>query len=106
MDKDFTIGGIYDAFVGVTWARVGSRYSTFSPSAAVERILLSSYTTVDLRLGARNQDGWTLTLFAKNLTDERGLLGSSHELGAGTSGRYNLTLIRPRAIGLSLAKDF
>ena len=106
LDQDFAISDRYIAFVGGTLVHVGKRYGTFPPSADVERISMPSYTTVDVRVGVRNQDGWTLMLFAKNLTDERGIIGSSHEVGAGTTGNYLLTVIRPRAIGLSLAKDF
>ena len=106
VDQDFAIGNGYTAFVGSTLAHIGKRFGTFAPSEGVLRTSMPSYTTLDLRLGARNRDGWALMLFAKNLTNSDGLIGSSHEVGSGSTGNYVLTVIRPRAIGLSLSKDF
>ena len=106
VDRDFAISDSYTAFFGGSLAHIGKRFGTFAPSEGVLRISMPAYTTLDLRVGVRNQDGWSLMLFGKNLTNSDGLIGSSHETGSGATGNYLLTVIRPRAVGLSLAKDF
>ena len=106
VDKDFAVGNSYTAFVGGSLAHIGKRNGTFAPSEGVLRTAMPSYTTLDIRVGVRNQTGWSLMLFGKNLTNSDGLIGSSHETGGGTTGNYLLTVIRPRAVGLSLARDF
>lgn len=106
VDKDFAVGNSYMAFVGGSLAHIGKRFGTFAPSEGVLRTSMPSYTTLDVRVGVRNRSGWSLMLFGKNLTNSDGLIGSSHETGGGSTGNYLLTVIRPRAVGLSLAKDF
>ena len=63
-----------------------------------------SYTTVDLRAGI-DMGRWTVELFAKNLTDERGINDIVPE-GAYPNGAIGLGVIRPRTIGLSFGARF
>jgi len=84
---------------------IGERHGSFAPFEGAPRIVLPSYTTMDLRAGAR-WNGWTLTAFGNNLGDKRGILSAYSQLAGGTNGVYVLNYIRPRMIGVSVAKDF
>jgi hypothetical protein len=51
---------------------------------------------------------WTLNLFARNVTNERGVLTSRSLLGAQATlnGPYITNFIPPRTIGLSVSRAF
>ena len=97
----------YDAFAGATWSYIGSRVNDFAATAAVvggaivfepnPRVDLGSYNTLDLRAGLQDQR-WTFELYAKNLTDNRGLTFYSN---AGTPNfGGSITIQQPRTIGV------
>jgi len=106
VDKEFALGdSALKGFAGGTLAYVGKRYGNFAARSSLQRPTMPSYTTVDLRVGIR-VDGWTFTLFGKNLADKRGIIGADHEVANGSTGLYVVNVIRPRTFGLSLAKEF
>lgn len=111
LDQEFSINDRYAGFVGGALVYLGDRKSNFGPGPAVAggpvlpRVELPSFTTLDLNAGVRTE-GWTFSVFARNVTDERGLLGGSPEVASGATGRYLLQVTRPRTIGLSVAKEF
>ncbi len=104
-EQNFPLGDSLEGFVGGTFAYLDDRYGSFSPSAEVPRIHVPSYSTVDLRFGVNWQD-WTFSLYGKNLTDERGIIGASNEVASGATGLYLLNIIRPRTFGISVIKEF
>jgi outer membrane receptor protein involved in Fe transport len=104
-DQEFTITDNVDGFIGGTFAYVGSRYEAFPSEAGLPRIEMPSYTALDLRAGVRFSD-WTVSLFARNVTDEFGILGAEPETGDASTGVYLLNIIRPRSFGLSVSKEF
>jgi outer membrane receptor protein involved in Fe transport len=72
------------------------------------QMALPGYTTLDLRAGLEHGP-WTVEAYAKNVTDVR----AYSELGALNSPSYSnyasewaATVLRPRTIGLSLARKF
>jgi outer membrane receptor protein involved in Fe transport len=104
LDQEFPVGA-YTGFVGGTAAYLGERLANFSSSATAPRPVLPAFTTIDLRAGIRNA-GWKLSVYAKNLTDERGILSGRTQVATGATGLYALTVARPRTIGLAVAKEF
>ena len=69
---------------------------TFDPT-------LPDYSLLNLRLGII-RDHWEIALFAKNLTDERALLGLDRERG--TRARVGYLTNQPRTIGVALRFDY
>jgi hypothetical protein len=64
-------------------------------------IPLSSYTLVGLQLGVINGP-WSVTAFARNLTDERAEVSAINS----TQDPHGLLTVRPRTIGLTLTRTF
>jgi iron complex outermembrane recepter protein len=64
-------------------------------------IPLASYALVNLRLGVLN-DRWTVTAFARNLTDKRAQVSAINS----TQDPYGFLTVRPRTIGLSVERQF
>ncbi|MCX7248422.1 MAG: TonB-dependent receptor [Burkholderiales bacterium] len=92
--QEFPLWG-YKGYVGGGATFVGSRLGDFE-NVGVARVDLADYTTMDLQAGLRAKN-WTLSLFAKNLTDVHAYTGSRV-----TGATERLFLIAPRIIGLSL----
>jgi outer membrane receptor protein involved in Fe transport len=90
---EFTVSG------GATVSYVGDRYGDFTDTA--QRQVLPAYTTTDLRTSAKRR-AWTLDLYLNNVTDRRGIIGG----GYGTVNPTYFNFIRPRTIGLSVARTF
>lgn len=106
-DENFRINSQWTGFVGGTVAYVGQRYGDFPSTADSVRPVFPSYTTLDLRTGALTGP-WTVNLFARNVTNERGVLTSRSLLGAVAllNSPYITNFIPPRTVGLSVARDF
>ena len=71
------------------------------PPIVYENIPLSSYTLVNFRLGVINGP-WSVTAFARNLTDKRAqvsAINSSQDPDA-------LLTVRPRTVGLTATRKF
>jgi len=109
-EYDWSIGHGLSAMVGASVAYVGDRYGDFAnilPTATGNeaygsRIKLPSYTTVDLRAGAYNDD-WRLTAYIKNVGNERGVVEATTR--GGTSSPQAIFL-QPRTAGLTLSRSF
>jgi outer membrane receptor protein involved in Fe transport len=103
-DQEFNFSPSWIGSVGGTVAYVDERLGVFRGVAGgvpLPRQVLPAYTRVDLRARLDKGD-WALTLFANNVTDERGML-------QGGSGAFNpaaFQFIRPREIGVSLTRMF
>lgn len=63
------------------------------------RETLPSYWKLDL-FGTLTYDSWVVDVYINNAADERGVLTG----GLGASPRY--TYLRPRTVGLNVAKSF
>ena len=108
-DYEWAAFGDATAYVGGQVAYTGDRPADFSnridpldPTSA--RIEADAYTTVDLRTGV-DWDKWTVQLYAKNLTDERGITDIVAP-GIFPAGAGAIAMIRPRTIGLSVGVRF
>jgi iron complex outermembrane receptor protein len=112
-EYSFAVSGDYEwdvfsdstAYVGGQVAYTGERPADFSTRDANGRIReADAYTTVDLRTGLL-LGNWSVELYGKNLTDERGITDIQPE-GPFPNGAVGLAVTRPRTIGLSIGARF
>lgn len=89
--------------VGGTASYVGTRYFDFESNSVISRRKLPDYTQLDVRLSARKAP-WFAEIYARNLTDERGITSF------GTSGGYNnygsMSVIQPLTVGFVASRSF
>lgn len=102
-DYTFFRAGDVSAFAGAGWRYTGAREAGFDP--ALGRTGLPTDSEFDLHAGA-TRGRWQLEVYAKNITDERGIV----ELDTGTSAVSNAAPVvevdQPRTIGLTLTGSF
>jgi outer membrane receptor protein involved in Fe transport len=99
---EFPISGSFTGFAGGTMSYVGARDGGFTGTATQQRQLYRSYNQLNARIGVK-RDSWTATLFATNVTDQRGELGGNQLT---PNAPDIVQIIRPRQMGLSLSKSF
>lgn len=97
-DYETALSDNWDGFVAGSWTYTGDRVSDFP-----FKIELPSFSTFDAQIGVRSGK-YSVELFGKNLSDERGITNFV-PLGA-TGGVGTMGIIRPRTIGIRLAADF
>jgi iron complex outermembrane receptor protein len=107
-----SLDGEYDAaafanwkyFVGATGSYVGNRQTNFgSDVTGTMQVSLPSYNTYGARVGLDN-DHVRITLFAKNLSDSRGITSYTSSLAPNLNGVVGVT--DPRTFGVTLAAKF
>jgi iron complex outermembrane receptor protein len=98
-NQDFPLVGSVSGFAGGSVSYVGNRLGQFLAKPA--RADYPAYTKLDLRAGANWQD-WTLNLYVNNVTDKRGILGG----GLGNYPPYAYVYLQPRAVGVSVSRNF
>ena len=105
-DYEWPLAGDVIAWVGGDVSYTGERSSGFgSPDPADPIRYAPSYTTFDLRAGLET-GRWTVELYAHNLSDEPGIL-SLTGFGPGVPGNAaQVSIIRPRTLGLMVGVDF
>jgi iron complex outermembrane recepter protein len=97
-------------FIGGGYRLTGSRYSAVEGSVAngeLQGLEVGSYGVLDLHLGARTRD-LTLTLFAKNLGDDRAYLAPATYFYDALTLPIDIKapVLQPRTFGLSIDKSF
>ncbi len=93
---------LFNAWNGVLAADVNYRDKVDSYFASnTFNVPLSSYTLVNLRAGIAN-DLWSITAFARNLTDKRAQVSAINS----TQDPYGFLTVRPRTIGVTLNRKF
>ncbi len=102
IDYDFELVGDWSGFAGASWRYTGERQGDFANifSFGRPRATLPSYDAFDLRAGV-NYMQWTLSAYARNLTDKRGYAASFAQ-GAITA----VSLTQPRTFGIALSRQF
>lgn len=98
-DYSFPIGADTTSSLGVAVSHVGKRVGGFLPFPGRQEY--PAYTTTDVRM-AFERDAWTAELYVNNATNERGIVGG----GLGSLFPSHLTIIKPRTVGLALARTF
>ncbi|HYD12346.1 MAG TPA: TonB-dependent receptor [Allosphingosinicella sp.] len=111
---EFPLAGM-NGHVQMTASHEGSRTRDIRPLVNPIYGNLGSYQIVDLSAGLQNDD-WTFEIFARNLFDERGALGSGIQCnefvcgdagGATAIGPKIYTFVsRPRTIGIRIGRNF
>jgi iron complex outermembrane receptor protein len=112
LTADYTtpINDRWRAFIGGGYRYVGSRFSEVEGSTSngtPQGIEVRSNNIVDLHLGAKTHD-LTISLFAKNLFDERAYLAPSDFFNSiiGTPIDIKAPVEQPRTVGVSVDKSF
>ena len=95
----FDIGRDFSAVLGATLSYVGQREGVFTGTA--ERAVYPAYAKMDLA-AALDRDGWTLNLFANNVTNRYALLSG----GLGSFPPNSWFYIQPRTVGVNISKAF
>ena len=106
-DYEWSAFGDATAYVGGQVSYRGDRESGFDNRLGTppfERREADAYTQFDLRTGVLWKK-WSLELYGKNLTDERGITDIVAP-GQFPAGAAALSIIRPRTIGLALGARF
>lgn len=106
-DYVFQVGSL-EARVGGGYRYVGSRLTDLSRTTT-NPTPLPSYEVVDLNASISNGERWKLSLFAKNLLDERAVTdidAHSEAFFTGEVVRVNSHILQPRTIGISLDVGF
>lgn len=103
VDYEWPVRGDVTAWVGGNVSYVGKRTDDFSSRDVTGEIREApSYTTVDLRAGF-DTGRWSFEVYARNLTDERGVTSlSGFDPTTAAAGAAEVGIIRPRVIGLSV----
>jgi iron complex outermembrane recepter protein len=109
-DYNFPIAGPWRGFVGGGYRYVGSRFSAVEGSTAngePQGMTVGAQNVVDLRLGARTGD-LTVSLFAKNLFDDRAYLPPAFFFFNALGGPIDIKapVLQPRTVGVSIDKSF
>ncbi|WP_240732561.1 MULTISPECIES: TonB-dependent receptor [Dyella] len=104
VDYNFPLGEGWSGFVGGNYSYVGSRESDFN-AVPSPRIHLPSYSNIGLQAGV-NRANWTVTLYAKNLTNQRGITSTAALTLDPTASPYQASYQTPRTIGISASVDF
>lgn len=114
VDYEWSVRGDVTAWVGADVSYVGERTDEFSsrddedPTDADPGVIREapSYTTVDLRAGL-DTGRWTFEVYARNLTDERGITSlSGFDPTVSAAGAAQVGIIRPRVVGLTVGVEF
>ena len=94
----------YSMFVGSSWSYVGTRYTDFTTSAAVEgHARLPGYDSLKVYLGVDN-GRFNAELYGTNLTNSLGMLTYANNGGANQTGLA--TFVSPRTIGVEVGVKF
>jgi len=99
LDGQFMLAGNWEGFAGILTSYTGDRLGQFT--ATGKRQAFPGYAQTNVHLGAR-AGSWTITAYANNILDRRGLLDG----GLGTFDVAAFQYIAPRTIGFSAATTF
>ncbi|MEO7691923.1 MAG: TonB-dependent receptor [Sphingomonas sp.] len=97
-DYEGSLGGKLSGRIGASWRYTGTRQSAFDTSYGQRR--LDPFGQIGAHAGI-SYDRFRLDLFARNLTDSRGVLdvGSA---GSAQNGAIAVAVTRPRSFGVAL----
>ncbi len=101
-DYRFPLADSVTADIGGALNYVGDRASDYSGRSPVT---VPGYTVLDLHAGVDYQN-FNISLFAKNLSDSRGITAlGSETLFLGAGNPYSAAVIQPRTVGLQLTAN-
>lgn len=104
-DYEWDAFGDFKGFGGLGWTYTGSRHGDFAPAGtpSESHTRLPSYNQINLQAGLKDAR-YTVELFARNVTDEKGISSYNNMSGFNETGL--VTLIQPRTIGLRVAATY
>ena len=103
VDKQFDMADGWLGDIRGELEHLGSKIQDFQP-VGTPRIVDPAYTTLNLGFNLRH-NAWSASLYVNNVTDARGITGLTGPYNRYGSAPNNATIIRPRIIGLSLARQ-
>ena len=112
---EFPIGQ-WDGHVQLAANYIGGRRNDLRPAVNAIKGNLPAYTTADISLGIKSET-WKIDLFATNLFDKNGIVGTTVQCvettcGTGitattpTGGAFYDVVVKPRIIGVKFSRDF
>ena len=109
-DYSFTINSQWRGVAGAGYRYTGSQFSDVEGSTsngAPQGYPVKAYQVVDLHLGAIHA-GWSVSLFAKNLFDDRAYLAPSNYFNDALGQPIDIRapVLQPRTVGVSLDTSF
>ena len=115
-NQDIHISSDWTGFVGGAVTYLGMREGEFpyycipaycgGTGTIFPRAALPGYTTINMHMGARHES-WLVNLYLNNVADRRGVAGATPgTVAVGVTGGYYGTVIQPRTVGLSVARNF
>jgi iron complex outermembrane receptor protein len=104
-DYEVPLTATWKGGVGGDYSYFGGRTTVFQMDASIPRPELPAYRVLNLHAGVH--DGrYSVNLFLKNVTNERGINDAIPISLGKTLDQYSVSLIQPRTVGLSLAARF
>lgn len=104
-DQEFALSASVAGFGGASFSYVGDREASFPISATYVRLRMPGYAEIGVHGGIR-YDNWTFTIYGNNLADRRGAINAGALSGGTTTDPFEAVYIRPRTIGITVAKEF
>jgi outer membrane receptor protein involved in Fe transport len=109
-DYQFPVFDGWSAKFGGDYSYQGDRTSDFASSDGQDRITLPAYGVLNLN-AMLMEDKYTVSLFFKNVANERGILSSANIASAiadppKPADLSTVAIVQPRTIGVSLAAKF
>ncbi|HWE98218.1 MAG TPA: TonB-dependent receptor, partial [Caulobacteraceae bacterium] len=97
----------WDGFAGANFRWIGARPTpfTFNTATSGYYVNMPAYETLDLQAGVRHEH-WEIEVFAKNVTDQRGITAIASNTGVAQSPDYAASVIQPRTVGVSVTTKF
>ena len=103
-DQRFDLSDRLQASAGGTFTHIGDRAGQFvSINGSGPRMLIPGYSVVDLRAGLIYDKDWSLTLYIRNVGDERGVTVAQNRNGTSVP---TALFILPRTFGMTVARNF
>jgi outer membrane receptor protein involved in Fe transport len=101
IDQSFGLTANWAGYVHVDYQWVDDAYDNFNQNDPNQ--VRESYDLTNVRLGVQSER-WNLTLFARNVFDERPILADIGDIGV--AGSRKVVTTRPRTIGLTVSMSF
>jgi outer membrane receptor protein involved in Fe transport len=101
IDQSFDLTANWAGYVHVDYQWVDDAYDNFNQNDPNQ--VRESYDLTNVRLGVQSER-WNLTLFARNVFDERPILADIGDIGV--AGSRKVVTTRPRTIGLTVSMSF
>jgi len=99
VEQSFALANAITGLLGADFSYIGDRYGQFTSSALRQE--MPAYTQLALHAGLK-RDGWSLSVYVDNVTNEHGLLNG----GPGYFYTSAFIYTRPRLIGANVSKSF